>query len=146
MLTGLASVSLAATAGSLASCNKDEKRPAVDHQPKAPGQLNVVVHGMFVMLFDDTLNSSKTSLPLILMPPVVDMHAYGAGGWDAEQQLDRNACYQLKHVKSNIGLKLDPSKHAPLIKYPDKGSPKDCAGNTCVRDTSLSSTITFPYP
>jgi hypothetical protein len=108
--------------------------------------LNVVVHGLFAMVFDNKLNAQGNPLPLILMPPIVDMHAYGAGGWHFEQPLEQGACYQLRNVMSNTSLTLDRTKHQPLIHCPDHGAAKACGGTTCASGVPPYCTISLPYP
>jgi hypothetical protein len=146
ILKGISTLPLAAAAGALISCEKRQEQTSTNLKPKALGQFNVVVHGLFAMVFDNSLNVDGKSLPLVLMPPVVDMHAYGAGGWRHEQQLEKGACYQLSNVKSNTSWKLDPTKHQPLIQCTDKGSAKPCGGTKCASGTPPYCTICLPYP
>lgn len=113
---------LAASGASLLSCSKAANNgPPLTASSASKGdktpRLNVVLHGMFAMIFDYTQSLASASTPLLLMTPKVDMHVYGAGTWKQEAQLDEGKMYTLKGVKCNTNFDIHGAEYAtnPLI-------------------------------
>jgi hypothetical protein len=90
--------------------------------------VNVVLHGMFAMIFDN--RKPLTNLPLLLMAPCVDSHVYGAGMWRQEVCLKQGSSYELQGLQSNSSFNIDDYATNPLVTFsnlPGWGSSPYCS-------------------
>jgi hypothetical protein len=120
LMKGISILPLAASGMSLLSCEKGASNgPALQAVPatttdKTP-RVNVILHGMFAMIFDYSQTLTGGSMPLLLMAPKVDMHAYGAGTWKKETQLVQGAKCVLQGVTCNTKFDINGYSTNPLI-------------------------------
>lgn len=115
VLQGMSLLSIGSFSGSFLSCktNSSEDQgltPKAGIADKNP-RVNVVLHGMFAMMFDYR-NVAASPYPLTVLVPEIDMHAYGAGAWKKEKQMMKGSTYQLQGLKSNPSFDIAGTQFA----------------------------------